>query len=96
MSIDERASTGTESEEDLIESIPSFQHESAALFINQERPNDLVRDLYLSKEKAEVLGSRFQQWNLLEPGRTISSFRNRNQNLARCYANAEKYAIAKA
>ena len=46
--VDEPASIGTESEEDLIESNPLFQHESAALFINQERPNDLVRDLYLS------------------------------------------------
>ena len=31
LSVDERASTGTESEEDLIESDPSFQHESAVL-----------------------------------------------------------------
>jgi len=46
--------TGTESEKDLIESDPSFQHESAPLLINQERLNDLVRDLYLSTEKVEV------------------------------------------
>ena len=72
---------------------PSFQHESAPLFINQERLNDLVRDLYLSKEKAEILGSRLQQWNLLELGTTILSFRSRNQNLAGYYASAENMLL---
>ena len=43
LSVDEGASTSTKSEEDLIESDPSFQHKSAPLLINQERLNDLVR-----------------------------------------------------
>ena len=65
---------------------PSFADQSGPLLINQEQLNDLVRDLALSKEKAEVLGSRLQQWNLLESGTTISSFRHRNKTLARYYA----------
>ena len=60
-------------------------------FINQERLNDLVRDLYLFKEKAEI----FQQWNLLEPGTTISSFRSPNQNLAGYYASDESICYCK-
>ena len=88
-------STSTESKEEPIEWYPSFQHDSAPLFINQERLNDLVRDLYLSKEKAEILGSRLQQWNLLKPETTISSFRNRNQNLAGYYASAENICYCK-
>ena len=95
LSVDEGASTSTESEEELIESDSSFQHESAPLLINQKRLNDLVRDLYLSKENVEVLGSRLQQWNLLEPGTTISSFRIRNQSLARYYASAENICYGK-
>ena len=75
--------------EEPIKLDPSLQHESAPLFINQEHLNDLVRDLYLSKEKAEILGSRLQQWNLLEPGTTISSFCSCNQNLAGYYASAK-------
>ena len=55
----------------------------------------MVRDLYPSKENAEVLGSRLQQWNLLEPERTISSFRIRNQSLARYYASAENICYCK-
>ena len=95
LSVDEGASTSTESEEDLIESDPSFQHESAPFRINQERLNDLMRDLYLSKENAEVLGSRLQHWNLLEPGTTISSFCIRNQSLARYYSSAENICYCK-
>ena len=54
-----------------------------------------MRDLYLSKEKAEISGSRLQQWNLLEPGTTISSFRSRNQNLPGYYASAENICYCK-
>ena len=95
LSVNAGKSTTTVSEKEHIELDPSFQHVSAPLFINQERLNDLVRDLYLSKEKAEILGSRLQQWNLLEQGTTISSFRSRNQNLAGYYASAEKICYCK-
>ena len=95
MSANACESTSTESEEEPIELHSSFQHESEPLFINQERLNDLVRNLYLSKEKAEILGSRLQQWNLLEPGTTILSFRSRNQNLAGYYASAENICYCK-
>ena len=89
LSVNACESTSIESEEDPIKLDPSFQHESAPLFINQERLKYLMRDLYLSKEKAEILGSRLQQWNLLEPRRTISLFCSCNQNLAGYYASAE-------
>ena len=95
LSVNACESTSTESEEEPIELDPSFQHESAPLFINQERLNDLVQDLYLSKEKAEILGSRLQQWNLLKPETTISSFCSCNQNLAGYYANAENIFYCK-
>ena len=95
LSVNACENTSTESEEEPIELDPFFQHESVPLFINQELWNDLVPDLYLSKEKAEILGSRLQQWNLLEPGTTISSFRSRNQNLAGYYASAENICYCK-
>ena len=95
LSIDERASTGTKSEEDLIESDAFFQHESAPLLINQERFNDLVHDLYIFKEKAKVLGSRLKQWNLLESGTIISFFCSESKNLLVIMQVQKIYAIAK-
>ena len=53
--------------------------------ITQEELNDLVRDLSLSKEKAEILGSRLQEWNLLQEGTKISHFRDRHSALAAFY-----------
>jgi len=46
--------------------------------LTQDGLNDLVRNLELSKSKAELQGSRFKQWNLLEKNNRISSFRFRH------------------
>ena len=55
-------------------------------FISLAELDDLVRDLSLSKEKSERLGSRLKEWNLLESGGTVSHFRNRHCKLAAYYA----------
>jgi len=47
--------------------------------LTQDELNDLVCDLELSKSKAELLGSRLKQWNLLEKNVRISSFRSHQQ-----------------
>ena len=39
--------------------------------ISQTELDDPVRDLSLSKEKSELLGSRLKEWNLLESGATV-------------------------
>ncbi|KAK5643931.1 hypothetical protein RI129_007776 [Pyrocoelia pectoralis] len=49
--------------------------------ISQEELNDLIRDLELPKSKAELLGSRLQQWNLLEKKVKVSIYRHRESNL---------------
>ena len=50
--------------------------------ITQEYLNDLARDLYLSKQQSELLGSRLKQWNLVQEDVRITSFSNRNKDLA--------------
>lgn len=50
--------------------------------IKQNELNNLARDLGLSKQQAELLGSRLQEWNLLAKGTTITSFRKRNANFS--------------
>ena len=48
-------------------------------WITQEDQNDLVRDLYLSKQLSELLASQLKQWNLVQEDVRITSFRNRNK-----------------
>ncbi|XP_066463509.1 uncharacterized protein [Eleutherodactylus coqui] len=57
--------------------------------------NDLIRDLSLSKEKAELLASRLKEKHLLAAGAKICHYRKRNSDLSRfftvdgplCYCN---------
>ena len=44
------------------------------ILINESMLNDLVRDLTLTKDKAEILASCLKQWNLLEKDTKISKF----------------------
>lgn len=47
---------------------------------SQSELNDLVRYLNLTKDSAEVLGSRLKEQNLLAPGTSFSWFRNRKKD----------------
>jgi len=49
--------------------------------LTQDELNDLVRDLKLSTNEAELLRSRLKQWNPLEKNVRNSSFRSRIQQL---------------
>ena len=53
--------------------------------ISQEELSDLVRDLYLTKQQAEMLGSRLKQWNLLDSHAKITLYRNRNKKLMKYF-----------
>jgi len=53
--------------------------------ITQEELNDLIRDLDLFKSKAELLGSRLQQWNLLKENVRISVYRKRHEGLVQFF-----------
>jgi hypothetical protein len=54
--------------------------------ISQAELDDLVRDLTLSKEKSELLGSRLKEWNLLQRGATVAHFRHRHMKFAAYYS----------
>lgn len=66
---------------------PSMSHDpdfdpytsSQPHLLTQNDLNDLVRDLGLPKSKAELLGSRLKQWNLLAGDVRVSTFRNRQK-----------------
>ena len=59
------------------DSDPDYQPQEDIHLINNAELCDLVRDLALTKGQAELLGSRLQEFHLLEPGTTTSHFRHR-------------------
>lgn len=63
--------------------------------LSQGDLNDLQRDLNLSKGMSELLGSRLQQWSLLEQGVHITAVRNRSANLAECFDVKENLCYCK-
>lgn len=54
--------------------------------ISQSDLNDLVRDLDLTKEKSEILGSRLKQWNLLQTDVNTTAYRKRHISLVTFYS----------
>ena len=68
-------STSTDPDFELPHSSPECH------LISQSELDDLVRDLELPKSKAELVGSRLQQWNLLESDVKVSFFRDRQKDL---------------
>ena len=47
--------------------------------------NDLIRDFELPKNKAELLASRLQLWNLLHHSVKVTTFRTRNQEFEQIF-----------
>ena len=65
----------------LILSDPDFILSQESDLILQAKLNDLVRDLKLIKLYAQIPSSRFQGWNLLQPGTKIISYRKWKYNI---------------
>lgn len=72
---------------------PENNEKKGPHLIEQAELNDLVRDLQLSKDHAELLGSRLQQWNLLASGTKVTIFRTRNQELSSFFIMQDKICV---
>ena len=57
------------------------------ILFTQSALNDLVRDLYLPKESAELLASRLQENRMLKPGTSVSFYRNREAELRKYFCS---------
>ncbi|ESN93095.1 hypothetical protein HELRODRAFT_165255 [Helobdella robusta] len=96
----EAENEGTNEIEEEKESQPSTSNDSdfvstdnAPHRLSQAELSDLVRDLDLSQEKAELLGSRLKQWNLLQSDVKVSYFRKRQQNLVRFFEKKNSLVV---
>ena len=58
------------------------EESSKLTLFSQERLTDLIRDLALSKQKAELLASRLQNNNLLHADVVVTHYRKRNMDLS--------------
>lgn len=85
----ETLASGSECDPDFfLEDVPS------QVFLKQNQLNDLVRDLNLSKQNAELLGSRLQEWNFLDKSTSIT-YRNRNNELKKYFESVATMCICK-
>jgi hypothetical protein len=60
---------------DYVPSTDSFHHTTP-----EGKLNDLIRGLELQKNKAELLASNLQQWNLLQHSVDVTTFRTETTN----------------
>ncbi|KAJ8672319.1 hypothetical protein QAD02_003578 [Eretmocerus hayati] len=72
---------------DLVESVD--EKSRGPTFFDQKRLNDTVRDLGLTKEQAQLLGSRLQEMGLLLPGTTFSQYRHREKEFTPFFATKD-------
>lgn len=61
--------------------------------LNQEELNDLTRDLNLSKESAQLLGSRLREKRLLAPETTFFWYRNREKEFRKYFTFDEEHSL---
>ena len=58
---------------------------------SQDDLSDLIRDLDLSKQSAQLLGSRLEEKNLLQPGTHITYYRKREQEFPEFFSIQESF-----
>lgn len=78
----------TSHDPDFLPATPTEPH-----LITQMELSDLIRDLDLPKNKAELLGSRLQQWNLLASDVRTSFYRHREKDLIPFFAQEGHVAV---
>ena len=78
------SSDQSQGEEDVDFQSASCLSDKPMLF-NQLELNDLVRDLYLPKQSAELLASRLQEKRVLHPGTSVTFYRKREEKFLKYF-----------
>lgn len=85
----------TQGDANITANDPDFHDEVSPHLVSQPELNDLARDLYLTKEGTEVLGSRLQQWNLLTTDTKTTFARRRNEKIANFFEMKEGFCLCR-
>ena len=84
-----RSSTSSTNSDDDDDEEQDIAHEAwnagRVSLYSQSELNDLIRDLNLPKQSAEVLASRLQEKHLLKSGISVSFYRNREEKLRKYF-----------
>jgi len=75
---------------DYVPSTDSSHH-----MITEGELNDLIRDLKLPKNKAELLASRLQQWNVLHHSMKVTTFCARNHEFEQFFKTVGYFTYCK-
>lgn len=90
LSDDESDHSDTPCEPDKGEDSDYVEESNSPQRFDQKELSDLVRDLSLSKESAELLASRLNEKNLLEQGTKITFYRSREKYLLPFFSEENK------
>ena len=63
------------------------------ILFSQKHLNNLIRDLCLSKKKAELLASRLKERNMVEKDVKVSYYRKRNRDFLYCHDIEELFQL---
>ena len=75
---------------DYLPSTDSSNHK-----ITEGKLSDVIRDLELPKDKAELLASRLQQWNLVHHSVKVTTFHTRNQEFEQFFKTVGCFTYCK-
>ena len=67
----------SESDSDYSKGLSSYVSQLVSQAMNQSEPNDLLRDLNLSKDQSKILASRLEERNMLTYGTSMSYYKSR-------------------
>jgi hypothetical protein len=86
-------STSTDESSEGESSSETYHDEKQPKPLTQTELNDLTRDLGLSKESSQLLGSRLRENNLLAPGTTFYWYRERGKDLRQFFTKNEEASL---
>jgi hypothetical protein len=87
------SSSSSTDDSDTVASTTSFMNENQPMPLTQAELNDLTRDLCLSKECSQLLGSRLREKHLLAPETTFYWYREREKEFRQYFTKNDEVSL---